>query len=524
MYIQLFTPLWLKVRPCNRPNWEFLPYSDHIFTGACPVVARGWPQTAFPSIRLSSEPLAMGYSRRHALAAIYAAVLFAAAGSSQAARQLQAEASTACPGCTVDGCVFTSTTGGLRCNQCLNDLLVDQASGRCVCPPGSYSKPADYSCAVCSRGLWCPGGFFDPTDASSAPQIPCPVNMTTLGRRSTSLRSCVNMAGFSYSLDAQANPSAQLCPANTWSAGLRKQRACVPCPPGLITSGPGASAPTACVVPPGAYLKSPGVTALCPRGEYKSGMGDAGSCQRCGFGVTTAQEGSTSEDECTVLLPGVFAASIAASGVVTATGFCPQGFVCPGGKPTQAYDPSSPSSALSVPETTTVQACPDGLWTKDVGSTSVNDCQTPPGFYTTAGETVKCPPHSYRADWKPAGQATECVRCGQGVLAEATDWVTKLGFGGNVSQEVAVSTSPEDCYILPGQALYYETLTNTWRASNCTESKYGVANITYGLSPTPCRACPAGTEAKASLPASAQHLAANGFVSEKACVTKPGQG
>ena len=52
------------------------------------------------------------------------------------------------------------------------------------------------------------------------------------------------------------------------------------------------------VVPAGSYLKSPGVAALCPRGEYKSGLVDAGSCDRCAFGVTTAQEGSTSVGDC----------------------------------------------------------------------------------------------------------------------------------------------------------------------------------------------------------------------------------
>jgi hypothetical protein len=54
------------------------------------------------------------------------------------------------------------------------------------------------------------------------------------------------------------------------------------------------------------------------------------------------------------------------------------------------------------------------------------------------------------------------------------------------------------------------------------ESSYGVANITYGLSPSPCRACPSGTEAKASWPKSAKYLAYRGFTSERACVNKPG--
>lgn len=37
-----------------------------------------------------------------------------------------------CPeGCHVDGCISDSTTGGLRCNKCVNNLIVLRASGQC---------------------------------------------------------------------------------------------------------------------------------------------------------------------------------------------------------------------------------------------------------------------------------------------------------------------------------------------------------------------------------------------------------
>lgn len=144
-----------------------------------------------------------------------------------------------------------------------------------------------------------------------------------------------------------------------------------------------------------------------------------------------------------VLLPGLFAASIAESGAITATGFCPQGFVCPGGQPARVFDPSNPSALPA--SATTVQACPEGLWTKKVGSTSLSECLTPPGFYTADGQTKQCPPGSFRADWQPAGQATSCASCGQGVLADATDRVTKYPVGSTDPQEIAVSTSSQDC-------------------------------------------------------------------------------
>jgi hypothetical protein len=45
----------------------------------------------------------------------------------------------------------------------------------------------------------------------------------------------VNVPGSSYSVDAAGNPSSTTCPINTYGPGLKKQRACVPCPTGFIT-------------------------------------------------------------------------------------------------------------------------------------------------------------------------------------------------------------------------------------------------------------------------------------------------
>lgn len=41
--------------------------------------------------------------------------------------------------------------------------------------------------------------------------------------------------------------------------------------------------------------------------------------------------------------------------------------------------------------------------------------------------------------------------------------------------------------IQPGQGLYYQLTTQTYRARNCDINNYGVAAITYGLTPFPCR-------------------------------------
>jgi hypothetical protein len=55
---------------------------------------------------------------------------------------------------------------------------------------------------------------------------------------------------------------------------------------------------TCAVVPPGYYLKSPGVAAPCPQGEWKSGTDSTGSCTKCPVGVTTPDVASTSNASC----------------------------------------------------------------------------------------------------------------------------------------------------------------------------------------------------------------------------------
>jgi len=36
----------------------------------------------------------------------------------------------------------------------------------------------------------------------------------------------------------------------------------------------------------------------------------------------------------------------------------------------------------------------------------------------------------------------------------------------------------------------YNTLDKSWRTVQCNSNNYGVSNITYGLTPAPCTACP----------------------------------
>lgn len=36
----------------------------------------------------------------------------------------------------------------------------------------------------------------------------------------------------------------------------------------------------------------------------------------------------------------------------------------------------------------------------------------------------------------------------------------------------------------------FNSIEKTWRAVNCDKDNYGVTNITYGLTPAPCKPCP----------------------------------
>jgi hypothetical protein len=95
----------------------------------------------------------------------------------------------------------------------------------------------------------------------------------------------------------------------------------------------------------------------------------------------------------------------------------------------------------------------------------------------------------------------------------------------------AVSCSAAD--IMPGQGLYFETLTQSWRARNCSNNNYGVDKVAYGLSSAACRPCPQGmitsTDRIQYPNSSAWFVRSNttsteGFTSPLACVNQAGYG
>lgn len=72
-----------------------------------------------------------------------------------------------------------------------------------------------------------------------------------------------------------------------------------------------------------------------------------------------------------VLEPGWYAKNIS-DGVITAAMPCPQGYWCPGGAAQSIFDPAAPE--LLLPSEPSIKACPSGLWTVDLASTTVNEC------------------------------------------------------------------------------------------------------------------------------------------------------
>lgn len=75
---------------------------------------------------------------------------------------------------------------------------------------------------------------------------------------------------------------------------------------------------------------------------------------------------------------------------------------------------------------------------------------TPPGYKTSgtgAGATVACGSGQYRADWKPANQATQCLSCGDNVYADKTDIlkVYDMLSPRAAPTNIMITTSADDC-------------------------------------------------------------------------------
>ncbi|KAF8066436.1 hypothetical protein HT031_002760 [Scenedesmus sp. PABB004] len=458
-----------------------------------------------------------------------------AAASASGRRLLQGDQDSCPDGCSTDAgsCVPAATQGGFRCLKCDNNR-VPARDGSCGCRPGFYLSGS--SCTECGIGFYCPGGTATES-AAAVGRISCNYNaaadpgsaetastfgLTTRGDRSASRTSCVNKPGFSYIKGTTANdPTAQPCPANTFSVGYRRQAACTPCPKGLKTDGTtlpkDRTSSAVCKVAPGRFWSPSTGAARCPKGEWQSNFVDpnAGAvlCTKCPRGVTTAAAGSTAATDCNVLLPTYYFMSN------NSTSLCPQKSYCPGGAQTPAANAGK-------------TACPRGMWTRSVGAKSLSDCMVPPGYSVSGSTSTPCAAGSFRPDWvRPASDATDiaCQLCGDGITSDKLEplAVVTADANGALTETVElVARTASSCYILPGYGVVQTASSSNaapvFRAVLCGAGTYGVNATTYGLSAIPCSSCPGGTTSGANSPASAQ--ANGGFTSLDACYATPGTG
>lgn len=237
---------------------------------------------------------------------IHAASAVPAAGTA-GLRRLQQSGQATCPsGCdtTPGACIIDSTSGMFRCTRCLNKR-VPRSDGSCGCNPGMYLANDPPTCTDCEVGFYCPGGR-----AAASIRYSCDwaANATTEGLTTKSVRAnsragCVNKPGYRYIPSTVGQPTAALCPANTFSQGLARQARCNPCPAGLKTDPAGdavRSSAAVCRVPPGWFYGAT-AAARCPRGEYRSGyvtVTEGYSCMRCPNGTTTRYSSSNGIAHC----------------------------------------------------------------------------------------------------------------------------------------------------------------------------------------------------------------------------------
>jgi hypothetical protein len=131
---------------------------------------------------------------------------------------------------------------------------------------------------------------------------------------------------------------------------------------------------------PAGSKKDKGIGKLCKKGTYTTDINSNSTCEACPDGVTTAEEGSTSPDECTLAQKGYY------------------------------INPDNALEALECPadtyqdqesSTTSCTPCPYGWKTQDTAATGLALCLAPPGYELLPGndEITPCPANSYKTEW-----------------------------------------------------------------------------------------------------------------------------
>jgi hypothetical protein len=180
---------------------------------------------------------------------------------------------------------------------------------------------------------------------------------------------------------------------------------------------------SACAVAPaGSYLDK-GIGKLCQKGTYSTGLNSNTNCVPCPDGSTTAAEGSTTADACSLAVKGYYISPTNAAEAIK----------CP-------LDTYQDQEAA----VTSCTACPNGWKTKETGATGVALCLAPPGFELkeNAATISACAAGSYKADWnRNPCVAVSCDACC--TAAWFIERSTELAYGSTVQKP----TTQHNCWL-----------------------------------------------------------------------------
>ncbi|CAG5115710.1 unnamed protein product, partial [Candidula unifasciata] len=252
----------------------------------------------------------------------------------------------------------------------------------CVqCGPGSYYDEGEQKCKLCKLNM-----YSDHPGNSSC--TACPSNKVTLQRGSSSSADCKEKCPVGQMLNLTTNTCVS-CPRNFYQDHEGKSY-CFPCPPATETVNNGTISQADCreICKPGSELKGK-VCVECQRGFYRPGnLQDP--CTPCLMSnMTTRDNGSISEDECTIprCPPGQF---VQDNGTFTCQ-FCDYG----------KYQPNE-AEFDCIP-------CVMNFTTENKGETNVSMCHLncPEGKENINGTCVSCSDDHY----KQTSGFDQCMNC-----------------------------------------------------------------------------------------------------------------
>ncbi|KAF8057859.1 Slbp [Scenedesmus sp. PABB004] len=383
-------------------------------------------------------------------------------------------ACTACrnqriPGTRRSELVCSTCAAGYRLRQ-------DRTGKNCDCAPG-FSADDTGACATCPRGQFCLGGGASNPGNNATD---CPAGLATVFTGAKTQSQCFTTPGFgrqtAKGADGKTSFVSRVCPIGTYNAG-GNQADCQKCGNGLTTATNGSTSGADCQAPAGSYVDK-SVGKKCQKGTFSVALNSDAQCTKCPDGLTTAGEGSKLATDCTLAVRGWYKTS------ATTAAECP----------VNSYNDAEADITSCTP-------CPNGWKTKDTAATGAALCMAPPGWELKDGASAitECDVGSYKADWN----RNPCVACGTNIITADTG-----------------SVSADACLVPAG---YGVTTTSPLAAAKCTTNSYGDDSPRPATSVARCTPCAQDTYTLDTL--TGVPLAANAFyTSEQDCKVKAGWG